>query len=355
MNNIELNQTPVRTAKKFEINSIKLKNVNIPENINDFFNVTIKKPESSKIIINDQIDDLCMPNRLGDILQEQLKKEYAKKIKIDTNNAKKETIEIDFKFDDDNVNLVDNIEIIVRKNTKTTIILKYIPSKDNEYYHNGTLSLFAEKDSNIDIVIVNLLNDASNNFVSINNKLDENSVVNYIIVDFGGKNSISNYYSDIVGDKASNCLNTIYLGNENKIIDMNYIAELKGSKSSINIDAQGALNDEAIKHFKGTIDFKKGAKKSKGDENEFCMLLSNKAKSISLPMLLCSEEDVEGNHSTAAGKVDNGELFYIMSRGFELKEAIKLIVRARFNKIISKIPSEELKKEIICEINRRLD
>ena len=39
------------------------------------------------------------------------------------------------------------------------------------------------------------------------------------------------------------------------------------------------------------------------------MLLSDKAKSIALPMLLCTEEDVEGNHSTASGKVDEKQLF----------------------------------------------
>lgn len=85
------------------------------------------------------------------------------------------------------------------------------------------------------------------------------------------------------------------------------------------------------------------------------MLLSDKAKSISLPMLLCSEEEVEGNHSSSAGKIDNKQLFYIMSRGFNYKEAMKLMVRANFNKIIDKIQNEELKEEIIKEIDKRLD
>lgn len=85
------------------------------------------------------------------------------------------------------------------------------------------------------------------------------------------------------------------------------------------------------------------------------MLLSDKAKSIALPMLLCTEDDVEGNHSTASGKVDANDLFYIMSRGIEYKEAIKLIVRARFHKIIENIKDEDIKQEILQEIDRRLD
>lgn len=50
------------------------------------------------------------------------------------------------------------------------------------------------------------------------------------------------------------------------------------------------------------------------------MLLSDKAKSKALPMLLCTEEDVEGSHSTATGKVDESELFYLMTRGFSKKK-----------------------------------
>ena len=72
-------------------------------------------------------------------------------------------------------------------------------------------------------------------------------------------------------------------------------------------------------------------------------------------MLLCSEEEVEGNHSSAAGKVGEKELFYIMSRGFNLKEAMKLLVRAKFNTIIENIYDETIKSEILYEIDKRLD
>ena len=197
------------------------------------------------------------------------------------------------------------------------------------------------------------MNKNSNNFEAYENIIESNASVNYTIIDIGGKNSITNYYSNILGEKAKNDLKTIYLGAENNIKDLNYIAELRGKQSFIDIDVQGALSGNAKKNFKGTIDFKKGCKKAKGNENEFCMLLSKKARSIALPMLLCTESEVEGNHSTASGKVDNQELFYIMSRGLSYNEAVKLIVKARFNKILSRIADEDLRNEVIDEIDNR--
>ena len=355
MENLKLNETPVRTAKNFRINNIKLENIAVPEVIPIFENVTIIG-DTSKIDI-DSNTDTNLVYGLSEELTNQVKHGANQKIKlnINSNQNEKSEAEIDFNFDNENAVLIDNIEIIANENTKSTVIIKYTSNKENECYHNGIIKAKAEKNAELNIVLVNLMNTKSNNFLAIENDFEENAKINYTIVDFGGKHSITNYYSNLQGDNCDNQLNTIYLGKENQVFDLNYIGELRGKKSNIDIEVQGALKDTSKKHFKGTIDFKKGCKKATGNENEACMLLSDTAKSIALPMLLCSEEEVEGNHSSSAGKIGEKELFYIMSRGFELKEAMKLMVRARFNQILEKIENEELREEILQEIDKRLD
>lgn len=354
MEMLKLNETPVRTSRNFNINNIKLENIEIPEIISDFNNIKIKN-ESSKIDITESVKNEKLKYGIGDFFEEQVKNNSNKKLKINVANKVNKEVEIDFDFDENNDTLVENIEIETNENAKATIILKFSGDNKNHFYHNGIIRTDLKESSELHIILVNLLNTNSDNFISIENTLNENAKLKYTVIDFGGKCSITNYYSNIIGDNSDNVLNTIYLGKENQIFDLNYIGELKGKKSNIDIEVEGALKDTAKKHFKGTIDFKKGCKKAKGNENEFCMLLSDKARSLALPMLLCSEEDVEGNHSSAAGKVGEKELFYIMSRGFEYKEAMKLIVRARFNKILENIENEELKKEILEEIDKRLD
>ena len=360
MENLKLNETPVRTARNFRINNMKLENIEVPEVITSFENVTIIG-DTSKINIEQNADNTNtdLVYGLSEELTNQAKHGANQKIKLNINNTQnkkeKTEAEIDFKFDDENVALIDNIEITANENTKSTVIIKYTSNQENESYHNGIIKAKAEKNSELNIVVVNLMNTKSNNFLAIENDFEENAKINYTIVDFGGKHSITNYYFNLQGDNCDNQLNTIYLGKENQVFDLNYIGELRGKKSNIDIEVQGTLKDTSKKHFKGTIDFKKGCKKATGNENEACMLLSDTAKSIALPMLLCSEEEVEGNHSSSAGKIGEKELFYIMSRGFELKEAMKLMVRARFNQILEKIENDELREEILQEIDKRLD
>lgn len=354
MQNLKLNETPIRTSRNYNINNIKLEDINIPENINKFDNVNIIG-KISKINIDENPSNCNLVYGLGDILINQVKTQSNKILKLEINNKVSNEIKVEFKFDEDNLNLVENIEIIANENSKGTVILKYESNENILAFHNGIINLTAKQNSEINVILVNLLGLKSQNFLSIQNTLEENSKVKYTVVDFGGNNSITNYYSNLIGNSSENILNTIYLGKDNQLFDLNYIAELRGQKSNIDIEVQGALKDNSKKHFKGTIDFKKGCKKAKGNENEACMLLSDTAKSLALPMLLCSEEDVEGNHSTSAGKIDEKELFYIMSRGFELKEAMKLMVKAKFNKILENIKNEELKNEIISQIDKRLD
>lgn len=346
---LKVNETPVRTSRNFNINNAKLKDINIPETIENFENVNI----IGKVAYNVSSNNITYG--LGNELIKQVQENANQNLKVVVEENINQNVEIDFNFDKQNLNLVDNIEIIANENTNSTIVIKYKSEKDIQAYHNGIIRVLAKKNSKLNIVVINLMNTVSNNFISFENLFEENAKVNYTIVDFGGRNSITNYYSNLVGDNSENIINGIYLGKEDQFFDLNYIAELRGKKSNIDIEIQGALKDTAKKHFKGTIDFKKGCKKATGNENEFCTLLSDKAKSIALPMLLCSEEEVEGNHSSAAGKVGEKELFYIMSRGFNIKEAMKLIVRAKFNKILENIENEDLKEEILNEIDTRLD
>ena len=354
MANLVLNETPVRTSRNFNINNMKIENVLVPENFNEFKNVRISEI-SSKIILDSNLKKLDLKYGLNDFLTNQVNENANFKKNILIGSKTNKDIEIEFKFDESNKDLVDAINIVANENTKSTIIIKYKSDEKVQAYHNGIIKTYAKKNSVVDVVLVNFMNKTSNNFLSIENNFEDGAKINYYIVDFGGKNSITNYYSNIEGKNADCRLNTIYLGKEDQLLDLNYIGELFGEKSNIDIEVQGALKDNARKHFKGTIDFKKGCKKASGNENESCMLLSDTAKSLALPMLLCSEEDVEGNHSTSAGKIGEKELFYIMSRGVELKDAMKLMVRAKFNKILENIKNEELKKEILDAVDDRLN
>ena len=83
MENLKLNETPVRTAKNFRINSIKLENIEIPEVIPAFENVTIIGDTSKIDIEQDTINtDTNLIYGLSEELTNQVKTRSKSKNKI---------------------------------------------------------------------------------------------------------------------------------------------------------------------------------------------------------------------------------------------------------------------------------
>ena len=346
MENLKLNNASVRTSNNFGINDITVE-LDIPE-VKEFNNAMILSYESDSFEISDLFLGVSK-NKLNTKIGLKLNKNYGITLTIPENVKIEHPINLDFDFDEENIVLIDNIKIVMEKNSKADFILKY-KSDEGKYFHYLKQENIIKENANCTVAIANLMSQNSDSFIAIENEIEKNGKLQHTIVDFGGNNKISNYYSKVQGDFAENNLKTIYLGNNNDTIDINYNIDILGKNAKCNIEAQGALNDSARKNFKGIIDFKEGSSKSKGLENENCMILSENAKSKSLPMLLCHEEDVEGEHGVSSGKIDEAKLFYIMTKGISYDDAKKLIVKANFSSIVSKIRDKELQKEILEQI-----
>ena len=100
---------------------------------------------------------------------------------------------------------------------------------------------------------------------------------------------------------------------------------------------------EAKKLLRGTIDFVHGCVGAKGDEKEDVLLVGDNMVNQTIPLILCAEEDVEGNHGASIGKLDENMLFYAATRGIPPEEAQRLLTLAKIEAINSQIPSEEVR------------
>lgn len=111
MPNLKLNETPIRTARNYNINNIELENIELPKSISQFKNVSITGVEyTNNINTNNLIYGLSKT------LENQVKQNSNQKIKIHVQNN--ENAQIDFKFDKQNTRLVENIEIVSKENSR---------------------------------------------------------------------------------------------------------------------------------------------------------------------------------------------------------------------------------------------
>ncbi len=113
--------------------------------------------------------------------------------------------------------------------------------------------------------------------------------------------------------------------------------------------------DNSSKIFRGTIDFKRGAHGAKGREEEHNVLLSSNVRNRTVPVILCAEEDVDGQHAASIGRIDENKLFYMMSRGLSLSDAKKLIIKASFEPVTAQIPLPDIREQISNYVEERIN
>lgn len=365
MNEIALkniNNIPVRTWNWLGVNNVSIEGTipRIKPYKLDIF--TENSDEDLKIInIDKKKNSLRILDRLSydgidKNINEQVKNNYNTGFFLETSTYKKGKVPvtINYDFDAENNVVIDDNIIIAEEDSEITVIVKYNSKDAIKSFHNGLTRIYCKKGATVNLVKIQTLSEDSVHLDASIAKLEEGAKVNYVLVELGAKESITNFRTDLEGFRSSADMHTVYIGDKEKNIDINYLINHYGKETKSFIEAKGALMDSSNKIFKGTLDFKKGAVKARGQEEEYTVLLSPKVRNRSVPVLLCTEEDVEGQHAASAGKIDENKLFYLMTRGFSEKEAKKLIIEAAIRPIIDRIPDENTKAEIYEDIRRKL-
>ena len=139
------------------------------------------------------------------------------------------------------------------------------------------------------------------------------------------------------------------------MLDYNDVSVHTAKDTLCEMHTAGVLTGRASKILRGTIDFRRGAKRGVGHESEDVLLFSPEARNRTAPLILCGEEEVEGQHAASIGRLDEEKLYYLRSRGLSEAQARRLMVDARFAPALDKIPLADLRTEAAAETARRLD
>ena len=70
------------------------------------------------------------------------------------------------------------------------------------------------------------------------------------------------------------------------------------------------------------------------------MILGDDVVNKTMPIILCDEDDVAGNHGATIGSVSPEQLDYLATRGLSRQAAEQLFVRALFEDAIINAPEE---------------
>ena len=236
--------------------------------------------------------------------------------------------------------------IYVSEGSELTLI-EVFESENRENLLGLQTRVYVCENASIKLVRVNLLSENTDHFDDLGFHLENDAKAELVQLELGGKRSYVGVRTELVGRKSEYRSATGYLCKGDSLLDMNFVTNEWGKKVSSNMDASGVLLDNSTKVYRGTIDFKEGAKGASGFEKEDTLLFSPSIINKSVPLILCHEEDVEGDHGATIGRIDEKLLFYIKSRGIDEKAAKQLMTEAYINAVTEQIGDDETEGKVI--------
>lgn len=265
-------------------------------------------------------------------------------------------VKINYSFEASQDLLVDNHLCIAEEGAKLTVIMDYQgdSSEDLRRQHYGTTRIVAKRGSQVRLVKIQRMGDQDDFFDQVFSVVDEGAKLELVDVQFGAKIKAIAYETHLKGRHANTDLQSLYFGESGSQLDLSFTMKHFGKKTESTILSKGALSGDSKKTFRGNLIFETGSAQSVGREKEVVILLDEHVKSDSIPALLCSEDDVIGEHAASIGQLDQDKIFYLMSRGLPSDEAKKMVIKASFEEVLMSLNDAPLKLAIEDALDRRL-
>ncbi|MDY3983036.1 MAG: SufD family Fe-S cluster assembly protein [Veillonellaceae bacterium] len=266
-----------------------------------------------------------------------------------------QTEKVEIVFDVQTMSLGDKTRVFIEAEKGASLELLYVlKGTANKGHLNLLTEVNAQDNAKVSIKKVQLLGESIQQIEHRYTKLADKSQVTYMSLELGGNDNILNYQEDLDGADCNFVQDIAYMGDKEQKFDISALMTHRGKRSNCDLHALGALNGHSKKTFRGTIDFLRGCSAAEGAEEDTCMLLTPNVHSNSLPLLLCKEDNVVGNHAASAGQLDKSKLFYLMSRGFSENEAKHIIVESMLRPLIDRIGKEDLEEEALAAVRAKI-
>jgi Fe-S cluster assembly protein SufD len=186
--------------------------------------------------------------------------------------------------------------------------------------------------------------------------VDRDATLKSIVVTVGGDVVRLLPTVDFIAPGASCDLSGVYFATAGQFFEHRMFVDHKVPNAKSRVNYKGALaGDKAHTVWIGDVFIRAAAEGTDTYELNRNLLLSDGARADSVPNLEIETGEIVGaGHASTTGRFDDEQLFYLMSRGINMDDARRLVVRGFFNEIVSEIGIEEIQERIMARIDGEL-
>ncbi|MBF0893125.1 MAG: SufD family Fe-S cluster assembly protein [Atopobium sp.] len=246
-----------------------------------------------------------------------------------------------------------NTGIIVREGAEATVVIAAFAgdvdgdaptgsdANDDALPTSAALTrIVVEAGAKLHLIEMLGVNEGQQHLESVGLEIHQDAAVDVKQYALGGSTIGLGLTANLVGARARLDLNNRYHATHEETLDINHLVRMRGTSTRAQLTESGVLNEAAKKTLRATIDLVRGAKDAQGNEIETVMILGDDVVNKTMPVILCDEDDVAGNHGATIGSVSPEQLDYLAARGLSRQAAEQLFIRALFENAIINAPEE---------------
>ena len=265
----------------------------------------------------------------------------ARYVEVPKNTVREEPVVISVSADEGQVA---DTGVMVREGAEVTIVVAARGGEKDGQTAGTSASLLrviAEARSHVTIIEVLGVTEGQQHLDSVGVMADDDARVDVRQYALGGGTIALGTAIDLAGNRSRADVLLRYHARRSDVLDINHVVRQRGRNTRAEVHESGALDDAARKTLRATIDLVHGARGSAGNEAESVLVLGDDVVNKTMPVILCDEDDVAGNHGATIGSVSPEQIDYLMDRGLSRHEAEQLFVRAIFEDAIMHAPEPE--------------
>ena len=241
--------------------------------------------------------------------------------------------------------------VVVEANAKLTLIEEQAPGEPG--YLNGALELVLGDGAEVDLVQTQELHHETYHFSAARAEIARDATLRWFSLGLGGKLGKARQESRLGGPGAAVRATGLYALGGRQHLDLDTSQEHAAPNATSDLAYKGALRDHARSVWRGIIKVDKGAQGTDAFQENRNLLLSGHAHADSIPGLQILANDVRCTHAATVSRVDPELLFFLMARGFERREAERMLVTAFYADALNRIENLAIRERFASALASR--
>ncbi|GAF40550.1 feS assembly protein SufD [Agrilactobacillus composti DSM 18527 = JCM 14202] len=249
---------------------------------------------------------------------------------------------------------VHHLLLIADEGSEVTYLENYQTVGDTPNVANILAEVIAKDNSHVHFSAVDELSATSTTYLNRRGYLMNDAQIDWAIGAMNNGNIISDFDSELKGRGSHAEVNVVAIATGRQVQGIETRVTNYGKKTIGNILQHGVILERATLTFNGVGHIVKGARGSDAQQESRVLMLSNRAIGDANPILLIDENDVMAGHAASVGRVDEQQMYYLMSRGIDKATAERLVIRGFLGSVLMAIPVKAAREQLTATIERKL-